>query len=1282
MDNISKLKEYIVSQVSMKNLSAFDAEQFIEALSSEKQGTDRHVNDVAIIGYDCKLPGADKPEIFWDNILSNRDCIGGFPKARMDDVTYINENTYEQYKLLNCRVGGYLESIDKFDYEFFGLSPIEARDMDPNHRLFLETSVRALEHAGLTKDYLDNSKTGVFVGYSISEDNFADLLEKDNPNLALGNQPAMLPYRLAFMYNLRGPTMAIDTSCSSSLVCVHMAKRAIENGDCDQAIVSGVNIRVFPAIREIANLGIEAFDGKCKPFDVTANGTNIGDGIVTLVLKRKDWCIRDQDKIQGLLLGSAINSDGASNGLSAPNPDAQADVLTRAWSEAKLNPEQIDFFEAHGTGTKLGDPIEIHGLTIAARKHTNKKQFIPLGSVKANIGHLEASAGISGLLKTLLCIEKRRFPGLLHFNKPNPYIDFKDSPMYVPSDTMDWRDNEKALVAGVSSFGISGTNCHMVVGEYRSSESKKDPSTGPYLIFISAKSINSLIGNISSYQSIRETVVDFSSVSFSSITRRDHHRFRVAMVVKSQSELVESIDNILSFYEKHGGLDMFLNQSIFYVDTESHGELDIAKADIDGGKRMLLEDYLAGNPMDWTGIIDNEVYTPLPVYNFDSVRCWPKLAIDKGQDDINRINNLFYDVAWEKQVGSPPQQVCKNKHQILFVRESLYADVIVDVLKENDASIIVVKNASQYKKIDDDNFEIRIDKPEDYEILISDLNNRDIKIDTIIHGFDWCQESPAMRNGDALIAGQNFGALSLFFLVNALDKYLKNIQCKLVSLSTSAHRVTPDDSMLDPSRTTALGVNKVLSQEYPRIESIFMDCDIPKDPRVQCQMIFDETVARPHLDDHILAIREGQRYRQVLKRINKSDLKSASEPLIKDGKTYLIAGGSGYLGMETALHLAKKSSVKIAIVSRSNYSFFNKEKLDEQENPKLKRMLNIVKSVRLLGSKIFFIQGDVTEINSCQAVIDQCRETFHSIDGVFLAIKNISHKRLNDVSLNEFKSNILAKLQSVYLLDKLTENDEIDLFVTFSSISSLTGGPTGADCSASNLFLDSYSDYRNEVLGRKTITLNYTLIDADDGSLDSDRLTMIPPLTKEECFQCMDVFLDTDLNFAVMADFASNVTHKVLSYLKINFSEEILLDFKKFSKSSSTAVKKSAIEISNSPRQSSYSSEDIETALRQAFVEVLGREEVKPHDNFFDIGGDSISAVKMIDRLKSMLQMDVDVSILYDHPSIVDLTNYFVAEQKEEKNVGNSTPVKLNTEDLLDQLDEGKFSVEELAEQL
>ena len=408
------LTDYILSQVAEKRLSAEKASLYLDSLEAKAQPD--HV-EYAVIGMACRFAGADTPDAFWENLMKRHDSVGAFPKQRAHDVKYVSEQTFNLFNDFQCRVGSYFDRIDLFDHSFFKITAAEARVMDPSQRIFLEVAVEALEDAGLTEENLKGSNTAVFVGYSINEDNYVDILPKDDPNIALGNQPSVLAYRLSFLYDMHGPTVVIDTACSSSLVAVHQACQAIAVGDCDQAIVGGVNVRIFPAIREISNLGIEAFDGRCKTFDEKANGTNIGDGVAALIIKRKDLAEKDGDFIHAVIKGSAVNSDGSASGITAPNPEAQAGALQAAWKKAKINPSEISFIETHGTGTKLGDPVEVLGLTHAFAGSTDQGQFCPLGAVKTNIGHLEATSGMAGLIKAILCLRHRQLPPNIHFNK-------------------------------------------------------------------------------------------------------------------------------------------------------------------------------------------------------------------------------------------------------------------------------------------------------------------------------------------------------------------------------------------------------------------------------------------------------------------------------------------------------------------------------------------------------------------------------------------------------------------------------------------------------------------------------------------------------------------------------------------------------------------------------------------------------------------------------------------------------------------------------------------------
>lgn len=1249
---MKNLQDYILEQVSQKRLTAIKAMQFLNELKNSNPNLSR---EYAVIGIACRFPQADTTNQFWKNLINRKDTVGSFPKNRIQDVKCINEQTFEMFRGLNCRVGSYLDRIDLFDHTFFGITPAETRVMDPQQRIFLETAVEALEDAGLTEDELKESKTGVYVGFSINDDNYIDILAKDDPNVALGNQPSMLAYRLSFLYDLRGPTMIVDTACSSSLVAVHQACQAISTGDCEQAIVGGVNIRLFPAIREINNLGIEAYDGRCKSFDEKANGTNIGDGVAALVIKRKDLAERDGDFIHAIIKGSAVNSDGSSNGITAPNPEAQASVIAEAWRKAGIDPEKLNFIETHGTGTKLGDPIEVTGLSHAFSEFTSRKQFCALGAVKTNIGHLEATSGMAGLIKSILCLKHRQLPANIHFTKPNQFIDFNNSPVYVNTKLKTWASSEGKLTAGISSFGISGTNCHVVLEEYQHA-AKEEIKDEPSLFFISAKNEESLKGILSKYnQYLNNCPYSLADICFSSGIARNHYSHRIAIIANSIVDLKNKINLYLSGREH---LDNLFNNNIFYQNLSLNRSWS-CQVNLVEEFEYILNLYFSGQHIDWKYILAHKSgrKVPLPTYSFLPKRHWPKIKIEIGNIE-QRIDSVCHVMKWVEEENILSAVRGSYGKYLYFMQDLSAHESFFKLSEKRGVQGIKVYMGTEFKRIDDKAYSIDPNNGNHYEKLIEELS-RNGQIAGVVHMWDCVPIANAMDSFEGINESQIAGTLSSFHLIRAFQKQYIEPAIRFINMTAYAHRVTENDSVFDPSRMPSLGINKVISQEYPKTLSLAIDCDIVYYNDSTGAKLFSEIFDNIVYTDAVVAIRDGKRFVQVIDRLNLHEIKDRKVSIRENG-VYVVAGGTGYLGMQTSLLLARKACVKIALLSRRPAS-----ELTEKHHGQFEE-------IRKNGSEVMFIQTDITDPKSCQEAINVINSQYGSINGVFVANKNISHQRLEDVSYDFISNNILSKLRAVWLLDHLTAEQKPDFMATFSSISSLTGGPTGADCCASNLFLDSYGDYRNS-LGRTTITMNYTLIEADDGSLLSDRLSMIPPLTREEFLRCLEIFLTKELNFAVMADFDSHVMTMVLPFMKLRFSENLLREFDSMSRP--TETKKDAIAYTAktvlSKKNECMEFEEILGVMKNIWIDVLGYTELGNEANFFDIGGDSISAVKLLHLAKVQLQVELNVSDLYSYPVVKDLCKYIYTKLYGEESSNQSL------KQLLEGIDDGSMELEE-----
>ncbi|OBK45113.1 type I polyketide synthase [Mycobacterium sp. 1081908.1] len=514
--------------------------------------TARTDEPIAIVAVACRFPGAPDPDAYWELLSGGVDAIREIPDDRFDVDEYYDPDPEAAGKIYT-RYGGYLESIDGFDPEFFGISPREAVWMDPQQRLMLEIAWEGLERAGYAPAGLRGSRTGVFVGVAANE--YSQLLNANSvdtieAHFITGNALNVIAGRVAFALGLEGPAMAVDTACSASLVAVHQACQALHSGDCDMALAGGVNVLVSPAsIVATARARMLAADGRCKTFDAAANGYARSEGCGILVLKRLSDAERDGDQICAVIRGSAVNQDGASSGLTVPNGGAQQRLIAAALARAGLVGGDVDYLEAHGTGTSLGDPIEVQAAAAAYGVGRDPDRPLLIGSAKTNIGHLESAAGIAGLIKVVLSLQHEALPQNLHFENPSPNIPWDSLPVRVVDKPIPWHANGRPRRAGTSSFGFSGTNAHVLIEEAPAKSGAPEDSSGDVaaatepaaehapvsVLPLSARSPQALVSLAQRYGAWLEEhpEADIADACYTAAVGRSHFEHRAALVVDS-----------------------------------------------------------------------------------------------------------------------------------------------------------------------------------------------------------------------------------------------------------------------------------------------------------------------------------------------------------------------------------------------------------------------------------------------------------------------------------------------------------------------------------------------------------------------------------------------------------------------------------------------------------------------------------------------------------------------------------------------------------------------------
>ncbi|KAF1007427.1 MAG: Polyketide synthase PksN [Luteibacter sp.] len=582
---------------------------------------------IAIVGIAGVMPGSDDLDAFWNHLDNGDDLISVIPRDRWNWEDYFGD-PFKEANRSNSKWGGFMNEVDKFDPLFFGISRREAQMMDPQQRIFLETVWKAIENSGHKVSDLSGTRTGLFVG--VATNDYVDVMNRHDIDLdgysASGNSHSVLANRISFLLNLRGPSAPIDTACSSSLVALHRAIESIHTGSCDMALVGGVQVMLSPgAYISFGMAGMLSNDGRCKTFDKRADGYVRGEGSGAILIKPLARAEAEGDHIYAVIRATSENHGGRVTTLTAPNSNAQAELLVDAYTKADVSPTQVGYIECHGTGTGLGDPIEIQALKKAFGELYGRhgidvgEAHCGLSSAKTNIGHLETAAGIAGILRALLAMRARRIPANVHFQEMNPYIDLKGSPFYIAGRTTDWkaprRDGvEVPRIAGVSSFGFGGANAHIVLEEYRVPAS--GTATCRERVFpLSARDGQRVADYVLRMLEhvARDPNIDLDRLAFTLQVGRDAMASRVAVVASDRTGLMDAWRNVLA-----GGDDASVWQGVVKNDmpaaipASGATPADVAKAWVEGA----TVDWHA----PWVGRPPRRL--PLPGYPFARERCW------------------------------------------------------------------------------------------------------------------------------------------------------------------------------------------------------------------------------------------------------------------------------------------------------------------------------------------------------------------------------------------------------------------------------------------------------------------------------------------------------------------------------------------------------------------------------------------------------------------------------------------------------------------------------------
>ncbi|MEU8268267.1 SDR family NAD(P)-dependent oxidoreductase [Sphaerisporangium sp. NPDC049002] len=1012
--------------------------------------------DIAIIGVGGRYPEAADLDEFWQNLRSGRDCIREVPASRWDHRQYPSGG----------RWGGFLDGVDEFDPLFFHISPREAEYLDPQERLFLQCVHHTLEDAGYTGELLarrsadDNTgalqpegKVGVFVGVMYEEYQLHGAqAQARGHQVALSGNPASIANRVSYFFDFHGPSMAVDTMCSSSLTAIHLACEAIRSGQCASAIAGGVNVSVHPNKYLMLGQGrFTASDGRCRSFGEGGDGYVPGEGVGAVLLKPLDRAIADGDHIYGVVKGSALNHGGRTHGFSVPSPIAQGDVIARALDEAGADPRELGYLEAHGTGTSLGDPIEIAGLVKAFRKAGDGTlpEHCAIGSVKSNIGHCESAAGIAAVTKVLLQMKHRELVPSLHSATLNPHIDFERTPFRVQQHLEPWRppmvetDGERRelpRVAGVSSFGAGGSNAHVVIAEYEPQAPQRPTAPEdpwPALILLSAKSEPQLVEQARrlAARAAELTEDDLPAVAWTLQTGRVAMEERLAFTADSIASLRRTLHAFADSPAQHGpwqrGTVRPGEPAPLTADDAQTAVRDLWER---GDHTALLRHWADGLAVDWEAL--RPAGAParrisLPGYPFARERYWldtdgAAVAAQPPADLL--LLRPVWDAAEES--GAPRHAGFTEHHVVLVGRLDAAA---------RDALARALPEMVSYDLVD---------------LGTGALDEQYVGVSRHLLGL--------LR-----------GMLEHGLRCEAL------LQVVVVG--------EPGDADRQACFAGLTGLLKTARLENPRLHTQYVDCLDGATPDLVVARLRAEAA---HPTEPEIRYRDGRR--EVRRLTEVTPARPAAAPW-RTGGVYLITGGTGALGLVSAREIASSvDHATVVLTGRSPLDADRRRALDE---------------LRAAGLRVDHQRVDVTVPHAVQELIARVTDVHGPLTGILHSAGVISDGLLAGKAPQDAERVLAPKVRGLVNLDEASKDQPLELFLCFSSTSAAFGNPGQADYAAGNAFMDAFAARRNRLAGRglrsgTTLSVNWPLW--EDGGMQ------VNDVTKEQLRRMDLAPLDTD----------------------------------------------------------------------------------------------------------------------------------------------------------------------------
>ncbi|WAT23108.1 SDR family NAD(P)-dependent oxidoreductase [Bacillus halotolerans] len=1165
---------------------------------------------IAIVGMAGRYPGAKDVREYWDHLVNARNAIRDIPKSRWDVDKYYDPALNQKGKVY-CKSLGMLDDIEHFDPLFFNIPPSEAELIDPQHRIFLQEGYKAFEDAGYNAQTLSSKKCGVYLGIMSNE--YGVMLNRNQARAsATGNSFAIAAARIPYYLNLKGPAIPIDTACSSSLVGTHLARQALVNKEIDMALVGGVTLYLTPeSYISMCEAGMLSPDGQCKAFDNGANGFVPGEGAGALVLKRLKDAEADRDHIYGVIIGSGINQDGKTNGITAPSVKSQMDLERDIYETYGIHPESISYVEMHGTGTKQGDPIELEALSTVFKEKTDKKQFCAIGSVKSNIGHTSAAAGVAGVQKVLMCMKHKTLVPTLNFSEPNEHFQFEESPLYVNTELKHWETaDRKPRRACVSSFGYSGTNAHLVIEEYQS-DRNNDPLPDRHhskLFVLSAKKRQQLKAYAQSMRDFADSNKDINldDMAYTLQTGREPMDYRMAFLADSREMLIKTLEDYIAdipnteMYDAHVKTKKS-EMKVFETDNDAKALLEtwIEKKRLE----KLAELWVKGLRINW-----NELYgdhmprrISLPAYPFAEEYYW-----------------LPNEDAAEKDSRSALPSAARPTKQSLLQKQWQYCPITS--AERRSQTVAILANAETRSLAGDlsqyfSSYRI-IDSQELEHLSDADWENVGGAVDLIGCGMSHEQSLNWISWLQKLIENGRKHKQELTVL--CVTKGLESFENKDVNLSGSSRA----------------GLYRMLQSEYSHLTSRHMDTDHVTAEKELARQIADEFYADSR--DTEVCYRDGRRYRAYLDE-RTADAVNQKELSFPSDQVLLITGGTRGLGLVCARHFVQTYGVKRLVLTgrevmppREQWEFL------KAKNTPLAQKLKAIQELEAMGAQVQVLSLQLSDPLAVKQSIETIQQTMGAIGGVIhcAGAVNKHNPAFIRKSAEEIQAVLEPKVGGLQTLFDLLKDEPLQFFVLFSSVSAtvpvLAAGQ--ADYAMANAFMDYFAETHKDKYPIVSIQWpNWKETGLGEVRSKALEQTGLLGLNNEEGLQLLDQILSEKQQAVVLP-----AIHHTDVWQPGKLMQHSLTD---------KAFQRAETRESDSAQSLFYGTVEWLVTIFSDELKI-GAEDLETDEPFQEYGVDSIILAQLLQQINQKLKGDIDPSILFEYPTIESFAKWLISEYK------------------------------------